>query len=714
MLNRNLNWGLSLKQVPIILQTEATECGLACVAMIANYYGNTVNLKYLRLNFPVSLKGMNLGSLTRVFKHNGLSTRPLRTSIGALKNVKLPCVLHWNFNHFVVLIKINNNFAIVIDPALGERKIPLEDLSNSFTGIVLEVWPANDFKNNHKVNEVSFLNIFGHLKGYLSTISVVLILAFSLEFMVMLTPFFIQLVIDDAISSNDLNLLSLLAIGFFVIYFIKNIINIIRSWFLMYLGNRLNLQWKENILTHLFSLPIQYFEKRHVGDITSRVNSIDNIQRVLTTSFIESFLDGIMSFIIIIILFMYSPLLASIVIFSMFLYFLVRWFWNYPMWEFTKNEIIYNARQQTYFLETIRGIKTIKLFNKEMVRRNSWISLFVDQINAKLSIQKLDIYYKGIKSFIFDTQNIIIIWLGASIIISKNLSIGSFMAFLGYKVLFDTRVTAFIDNFFLIKNLKLQYDRLSDIVDSEIEDSSSGVGYNFSEISASVEFKNVKFQYALYERNVLDDLSFKVYPGESVAIIGPTGCGKSTIFNLILGIFNPNQGQLLLGGHDIKTLGIENIRNIIGTVLQDDVLFAGSISDNISFFDSNLDEEWLVQCAKIVGIDDDISEMPMKYYTFVGDMGTILSGGQKQRILLARALYKKPKILLLDEATSSLDLLKERLVSNNIKKLKITRLIIAHRPETILSADRILLMKNGRIQKQLRTDQTLDIFQEFQ
>lgn len=697
---KKLSFGLSFKSFPIVLQTEATECGLACVAILANYYGYNVELRELRQRFPVSLKGMNLGALTRVCKHLELSHRALRVNLKALEHIKTPCILHWNFNHYVVLVEYKASKVVIIDPAIGKREVDLEHLSSCFTGIVVEVWPSPNFQQRKKIESLKLPEIVGNIKGHSSPILLIILLAILLELITVIFPFFMQLLFDNAIVTNDVNLLKLLGLGFLVLYLMKNLIIAIRSWFLMYLSNTLNLQWKENIFSHLLSLPISFFQKRHIGDITSRLSSIDIIQRTLTTSFVETLLDGFMSFVIILILFNYNITLALIILSCTFMYVFVRWVCYTPINNLTSNEIIYNARQQTYLLETIRGIRSIKLFRKVYLRRNVWLSLFVDQINAKLATQKLEVYYTFFKNNIFDIQNILVIWLGASLVIDGNITVGALIAFIAYKTIFDTRVVKFIDNFTQFKTLKLQAERLSDIVLSKPEEDSIFNTYE-KNTDSSIEFIDVNYQYSLYEKNVLNSLTFKIESGESVAIIGPSGCGKSTIFSLILGVNEKTNGVIKIGGLDLANTSSENILEIIGVVMQDDQLFSGSIMENICFFDQEIDEEWLYICAEIAGIKDEIKAMPMQFQTFIGDMGTVLSGGQKQRILLARALYKRPRILLLDEATSHLDIKKEQEVNEKIKSLDITRLIIAHRLETILSADRILFMNNGSIEKEL-------------
>lgn len=686
----------SRKRVSPVLQTEATECGLACVAMISAYFDNNISLRELRLHYPVSLKGASLGSVMRVCKHVGLSTRPIRTEIEGLKHTRLPCILHWNFNHLVVLESITEDYASIVDPVGGARDCDMADFSKSFTGVALEVWPGSDFTQQEKPSDLSIRQIIGKVQGLRNSAFALFGLALVLEIFTSIAPYFLQLVIDAAILTGDRNTLALICGGFILILLLKDVLTGIRSWFLMYLGNQLNIQWKTNIFHHLMSLPIDYFEKRHAGDVASRFLSVDAIQKMLTTAFIESAIDGLMSFVVLVVLFLYSPQLAALVLLSCVFYVGVRTILNKYIWTAARDEVFYSAKQQSHLLETIRGIRTIKLLNKETQRVGAWLSFYGNQISAKVAVQKIEIFNRLSRLLIFDLQNIAIVWFGAALVIEGKYSLGVLMAFLSYKLLLESRVSAFVDNIYTIKNINLQCERLADILLTTPE--KRATHQDPVKIVPKLEFRNVYFQYALFEEPVLRNISFSIEEAESVAIVGPSGCGKSTIAKVLLGIHNSTSGQIMIGESEVRFLGAERLRDLISAVLQDDVLFSGSIMDNISSFDDNIDFLWMDECARLANIRGDIVAMPMQYSTLIGDMGTVLSGGQKQRILIARAIYRKPRILIMDEATSHLDLENEKMVSAAIKSLRITRILIAHRKETILSADRVFVMSNGEIQ----------------
>lgn len=686
------------RHIPTILQTEATECGLACIAMVAHYYGYESDLISLRRRFPISQKGSNLNQLIQICNQLKLVSRPLKLELEDLNQLKTPCILHWDFNHFVVLTDMSGQKVTILDPAFGKRIMHINEISEHFTGVALEIWPNTDFEKKEEKTQIELKSLIGHVRGLWKSLGQVLVLALALELFSLISPFFMQWVIDHVIVSADQDLLTVLAIGFTILMLLQQLISVLRAWIMIYMSTHLNIQWRANVFNHLLHVPVSYFERRSLGDVVSRFGSIDNIQRTLTSTFLEAILDGIMTVFTLILMFVYSPKLAWIAITTMSLYALIRWIWYAPLKRATEAEIIHAAKQSSHFLETVRGAKTIKLFQRQDLRRSAWLGLLVNQVNAGLTGEKLGLGFRVANGLLFGFENILIIWLGAALVLEGNFTVGVLMAFIAYKNQFDGRVAGLIDKFIEVKMLKIDTERLSDIVLTEPEKLFSDHQNNdFSQLKNAIEVKNLTFKYSDNDPLILKGINFNIPMQQSVAIVGPTGCGKTTLLNVLLGVFRQNEGEIKVMGHDIDQVGLNAVRDQISTVLQDDLLFAGSIADNISFFDQTPDLEWIYECADIAAIHQDIVNMPMGYQTLVGDIGNMLSGGQKQRILLARALYKKPKILFMDEATSHLDIAKEKEVNAKLKTLNITQIIIAHRPETIATADRVIALEGGLI-----------------
>ncbi|HHP7117680.1 TPA: peptidase domain-containing ABC transporter, partial [Acinetobacter baumannii] len=595
-----LSLGLG-RTVPVILQTESSECGLACLAMIAGYYGYESDLLTLRQKHPISQKGATLATLVKIANKLHLTTRPLKLELDELNQLRLPCILHWDLNHFVILKNVSPAKITIVDPAFGERVFTYDQASSHFTGIALELWPDSNFEEKKDKTSIRIFKLFGEIRGLWKSLGQILILALVLEVFSLVSPFFMQWVIDHAIVSADLNLLTTLALGFGLLMLLSSLISLLQAWVVMHMATTLNVQWKANIFHHLVNLPTNFFQKRHLGDVISRFSSIDAIQRTLTTSFITAILDGLMTIFTLILMFIYSVKLACIALISMLMYIIIRWIWYYPLRRATEDQIVHGAKQSTHFMETMRGIKTIKQFEKQDYRQATWLSLFVNQINAGLTTQKLNIMFGFVNTLLFGLQNIIIVWLGATLVIEGEFTVGILMAFIAYKNQFGDRVTSLIDKYVEVRMLSLHGERLADIVltDQEKTDNYLFVPESSELQKTEIDVKSLRFRYSEEESWIIHGINFNIPEGQSVAIVGSTGCGKTTLMNLLLGNLNPEHGEIKIGGQSIKSLGSNRLRNFIAYVAQDDVLFAGSILENISFFDDSVQQDWVEQCAKM-------------------------------------------------------------------------------------------------------------------
>lgn len=692
----SLQFGVRRKLQPV-LQTEAAECGLACLAMVASYYGNRIDLPAMRRRFAFSSKGATLAQLMQVAASMQFTTRPLRLDMEHLNQLRLPAILHWDLNHFVVLKVLLPGKAVVVDPAVGEATLPLTEFSKHFTGIALELSPAANFIAKDERKPVRLSSMLGEANGLTTALGKVLLMALALEVFAIASPFFMQLVIDHAVVAGDRDLIVTLGVGFILLLSVQTAVGAMRSWMMIFISSVLNLQWLGNLLRHLLRLPMSYFEKRHLGDVISRFGSITTIQKTLTNSFVEAIVDGVMTIGTLAMMLIYSPRLSAVSLGAMTIYAVSRWLWFKPLRNSAEESIIHAARQQSHLLESVRGLQSIRLFNKTEERQSSWLNLVVDQLNADLRSSRYTLLYRTITIFLFGIERIIVVWLAAYAVIDAIFSVGMLFTYLAYKDQFSQRVAGLIDKVVEFKMLKLHGERLADIVNTPAEMGVDRQLLNIPAVDASLEVREVGFQYASNEPWILNECSLKIREGEFVAIVGASGSGKTTLLKIMLGLSAPSTGSVLIGGLPLERMGLAEYRSIIASVMQDDHLFAGSLIDNICFFDSQPDVLWAEECAKLAYIHSDILAMPMGYRTFIGDMGAALSGGQKQRLLLARALYKRPRILFLDEATSHLDVPLENQVNLAIRELNLTRIIIAHRPDTIASADRVLKLIDGRI-----------------
>jgi ATP-binding cassette subfamily B protein RaxB len=690
------------RRLPMLLQTEAAECGLACVCMIGNYYGHNLDLASLRRRFATSLKGATLADVMLIAHRLGMAARPLRLDLEELDKLRRPCILHWDFNHFVVLKAVRANKITIHDPGQGIRDVPMADVSKHFTGVALELLPSTTFKAIKEKESISLRELIQNVSGIKSVMVQILVLSIALELFGILMPFYMQWVMDHVLVSVDRDLLTLLGISFLTVVVFQNAITALRSWVVTWFSSLLGVQWTAGLFSHLLKLPMPYFEQRHIGDVISRFNSAGTIQNTLTTRFIGTVLDGVMAVVTLAMLFLYSAKLTWLVLGLFVIYALVRWFAYRPLRQANEDYIVYAARQQSQLLESIRGVQAIKLADKQEPRIATYANAVVETTNKNVAIQRLTISFSTLQGVISGVGRVVLIWLAAKFVLDGEFSAGMLVAFISFADQFTTRGSGLIDAVIDFRMLRLHGERLADIVlNQPEEDTEPRIAVPFDEAQKghkvpNIQIEGISFRYGETQPWVLQNCSLTINAGESVALVGPSGCGKTTLAKLVLGLLKPEQGCILVDGIDVRKLGLSAYRNMIGCVMQDDILFAGSIADNISFFDTELNQARIEAAARLAQVHDDISAMPMGYQSLVGDMGSSLSGGQRQRVLLARALYRKPLILVLDEATSHLDVECEMRINQAIQHMKVTRINIAHRPETIRSADRVIAIAQGQ------------------
>ena len=684
-------------RLPAIIQSEAAECGLACLAMVASYHGREVDLVALRRLFSISLKGVTLKDVLVMGRRLGMTGRGLRLEPEQLGQIKLPCILHWDMNHFVVLKEVGARKVTIHDPALGVRTLTLDEVGKHFTGIALELTPTEGFERKKETSRLNLTALWGRMRGVKRALAQALALSAVLQLAVLAAPFYMQLAVDEAVMKGDGGLLTALALGFGLLTLIHIGADWLRSHVLLFLSGALNFQMGANLFHHLVRLPLNWFEKRHIGDLVSRFRSAEPIQRLISEGLVAAFVDGVMATLTLAMILIYSPKLSGIVFAALALYALLRFALYRSLRQRQEEMIEAAAKEQTTFIETARAIQSIKIFGRESDREAVWQNRYAESISRSIRQGRFTIGFKTANDLIYGLENVLVIWLGARAIMGNELTIGMLYAFMAYKEQFLGKATNLIETGIQYRMLDLHLDRLSDIALTEREEDRHAESLVARPIRGAVELRQVSFRYADTEPEVLSGVELKVEAGEFVAITGPSGGGKTTLLKLMLGLFKPMEGAVLIDGTPLEHFGRQAFRSQIGVVMQDDQLLSGSIAENICFFDASLDLDWMRACARVAGIDEEIMAMPMNYNTLIGDMGTALSGGQRQRVLLARALYRRPRMLFMDEGTSHLDLDKEREVNRALAELKITRIVIAHRPETIRAADRIVVLREGRV-----------------
>lgn len=679
------------QKLPVILQTEMTECGLACLAMIARYHGHDIDLNVLRRKHLVSMTGASLKSVIAIADGLDLSSRPLRVDLDHLAKLQLPAMLHWDLNHYVVLKSIKGDTAEIIDPGVGLRKMKLSKLSDHFTGIAVEFTPQADFKAVQARIKPRISLLWSRLVGLKRAITQTLVLSVILQAIVLLSPFYLQLVVDAVLPQSDTSLLLALAIGFGGLVILRAFAEAVRGWAILVYGNQMSLQMVGNVFRHLIRLPARYFERRHVGDIISRMGSTVPIQEALTKSVPAVLIDGAMAILMLIVMFLYSPVLGGIVLSTVLGLCLATWL-IYPHLRRTQEESIYaKALENSHVIESIRAITTVKMFGREAEREAAWRNLYTDFINANVGYGKWVVARKFFETLLTGLQVVLVVWAAVSLMLGEGsgFTLGMLVAFLAYRQYFTDAVVQLLEKGIEFNLLSLHLDRLSDIIFEETDADQSGTG-KLEDLKGAVSLEGLSFRYSDTDPLVLEDFNLDIEAGQMVTLTGPSGGGKTTLMKLMLGLYDPIKGAVRIDGHDLREIDRSDWRSRIGVVMQDDRLLSGTLADNISFFDPEIDMQRVYKAAIAAQIHDTIAALPMNYQLQIGDMGSILSGGQRQRVLLARALYQDPSVLFLDEGTANLDIETEAAIVQIIRDLPITRIIVAHRPAFLEASDKII------------------------
>jgi ATP-binding cassette subfamily B protein RaxB len=682
-------------RLPVILQTEASECGLACLAMVAAYHGHHIDLGTLRRRHPVSLKGVTLRSLIKVAKELQFSCRALRFELDNLRQLQLPAIVHWDMDHFVVLKKVTRSHLLLHDPASGLRRISISEVSKHLTGVAVELFRADNFVPINDRARLKFSAFWRHMRGISHSLLQVFVLSIILELFVIAGPFYLQLTIDEVIARGDADLLLVLACGFGLVTALKVASTTIRSLVLLTLQNSLNFQMGGRLFRHLVRLPISYFEKRHIGDVLSRFTSLEPIRTTLAEGLVIGIIDGIMAAATLTMMFFYSKMLTVVVLVAFILYLLLRLALYRMLRDRSLHAIETKAKEESTFIETIRAIQSIKVFNREDERENQWLNRYSDVLSAAIRLGRAQISFKTLNDLLFGFENILVVYLAARLALDNVLTIGMIFAFMAYKLQFVERSVELVEKGIDLRLLDLHLERLADIALTPLERGQERPLSYIQPIKGKIELRNVSFQYAETEPLIFKDVNLTVEAGESVTIVGPSGCGKTTLVKIMLGLLEPTSGEVLIDGVPLSGIGVKAYREQIAAVMQEDELLSGSIADNISFFDPSFDKQRMFHCAKLAGIHADLMAMPMAYNSLVGDMGSSLSSGQKQRVLLARALYRAPKILFVDEGTAHVDVDMESQIYDGLRSLDLTLICIAHRPGVLAYADKVFNLDDG-------------------
>ncbi len=676
------------RPVPLILQQERSECGLAAVAMIAGYHGHAVGLHVLRNQALLSSRGTNLKNLMQVAQDLRLIARPLRLEISEFEQLRLPAILHWRMNHFVVLVSSKRGKAVVHDPARGRRMVRAAELDRAFSGVAVELTPARNFdrsKNHTRIRFVDFVGSFQYLARYLWMMLALLI---TTQILALVPPIATQLLIDEVVLGQDRIWLIHALLGLAVVMVVGTLLDAARKWISLYAGTKLAVDSSLSVLNHLLSLPASFLQGRHLGDLMSKVASLTPIRTALTDTGINGIVQLVVLFATLTIMFLYSTWLTVVSLGGLALSALLTFAVLPASRRLTEQTLIHTARQDSSLLETLGSYESVHALDIATLRLSQWQKHFFAATNAGVRRAKLSIWSGAGNGLIGAAEQVLFLGIGVSAIVEKQITLGVLFAFLSLRGRFGAAVASLANiaqSFFM---LRVHTDRIGDILMAEPEPPPRNDAL-CARVVGSIEAQNLSFKYPGGPW-VIRNFSCAIAEGEAVAIAGPSGVGKSTLLRILSTQQAATCGRILVDDKDLVIWNSRCLRQQLGIVLQNDRLFQGSVCENIAGFDPEPDLERVQNAAINAEIWTDIQAMPMTLYTLLGDAGCNLSGGQQQRLLLARALYRKPRILFLDEATSHLDIDTERRVLDKLGDSGITIISVAHRPNVLARADRLI------------------------
>lgn len=686
------------KTTPQILQAEASECGLACIAMIAGYHGLNIDLHKLRSAPIGTQQGTNLNQLISLAQSLNLSSRALKLEPEHLNNLQLPCILHWNMQHYVVLTKVTAKGIHIQDPAIGRKKVSWHDVDQRFTGVALELQPTGQFTPAELRQPLKLQHLWQNIVGLKRSLILLFALSMLLQIFSLASPYYMQIVIDDVIANSDKALLTVLLGGFALLILVETFTSLTRQLTGIIMSSHLAQQLSVNVFHHLLTLPYQYFSQRHIGDLVSRFGCLNEVRTFISQGIVSLILDSLIILFTFILMAMYSLKLTVVSCGFALLFIVLRVLFFQPIQRLQQERISSAAKENTHFIESIRGIQTIRMLKLEIFRLNGWQNCFTETLNRDIRIRQWNMSFNLAQVALFALENLIVIYLAATLVIELSFSIGMLYAYISYKSRFMSSVNSLIEQMIQWKLLRVHLDRLADIVQtpSAITLSPTANLANSHSICAhNLQLKKMGYAYK-GQPPLLKQLNLCVPAGKMVVITGASGSGKSTLVKCLAGLLHPSEGEVLL---DNSPLNSRTTHQKVSAVMQDDICLSGTIIDNVCGFQQDVDMQRLVQCCELACIHKTISQLPMQYFTQIHEGGTNLSGGQRQRLYLARALYQQPALLILDESSSHLDSTCEHQINQHLSQLPMTRVVVAHRRETIEMASKRYHLSGGRLQE---------------
>jgi ATP-binding cassette subfamily B protein RaxB len=678
------------KKIKPILQGEMSECGLACLTMIANYHGHECTINGIRHHFNPSLHGSTMEELVEFSGELDFTSRIVFMEMEEIDCLQTPAILHWDFTHFVVVEKVTKKHIHIVDPASGKTTMSHREAADHITGYGIELTPLESISKKRFGETLSIFDLWKNRKATVGPIAKAVLITLLYQATFLTLPLFSKIMLDDILPSEAYDNIIPIASGFLLMVLFASLSQWVRDNLIVKLGSQISEQIGTNIFGHLLKLPMRYFQSRHIGDTATRFDSVNYIKDILSQGVVSFLVDGILLAVALVVMFNVSPVLSAIILVSSLIYGIIRYLYQDKLNAANSESIVAHGYEYTSFIESIKGIGTVKSFNRENQRLSLWRAKYANVIHQNALAARIENRMSAMGTLIYQAENIIFSAVGVYFIMEGTISIGTFFLALSYKYLLSSKAQECIDHVVKLATMKVHLQKLEDIVFVDAEtDPSTPKEMTEDNNHPALSLKNINFGYDS-RKTIINDVSFDIQEGEKVAIIGSSGAGKSTLIDLILGFIKPNNGDILYYGQNITELSRHRYREQFAAVMQNDMVFSGTLLENVTFFESRPDTDRAIHCLEAVNMLETIRELPMGLDTACGENGSTFSGGQRQRILIARALYRQPKILILDEGTANLDEENEASILNYINKMKMTVISVAHRKKAIDTSDRII------------------------
>ena len=691
-------WQQLTKRYPFRKQHSGSDCGVACLVMIGEYWGKNFSITDLRSVANVNRSGASIKGLIVAAEYLGFAPRPVKADLPTLARQKLPAIVHWRGNHYIVVYQITRNQVYVADPKIGRRTLTYQEFNQEWNGYTLLLTPTAKFESTPEAKR-NIWKYFALIKPHWLVLLEVVAASLILQMVGLLTPIFTQLLFDRVVVQRSTSTLIAIGTGMIVFSLFGVTMTSLRRYLLYHTANKLDLSLIVGFITHTLDLPLNYFENRYVGDITSRISENRKIRGFITGDAISTLLDVLSVFVYIALMFWYSWTLSLMALAVIPVYVINTLIFTPFLLRVSRENFTAKTKEGRYLIQALKGVGTIKSMGVERNVRWRWEDLINESVrinfSSKMLAERLQFSTGIIQTLISQGTMILGVWL----VINDQLTIGQLVAFnmlVGNVVRPFQRLISLWSQF---QEILVAVERLDDVINFPAEqDLASGNLIHLPPIEGHIRFESVTFRYSIEsEVNTIENLSFEIKPGQTVALVGRSGSGKTTISKLLLGLYLPIQGKILVDNQDLSHVALHSLRRQTGVVDQDTFLFGGTIKENLTIAHPQATLPELQQACKLAGALEFIEQLPMKYETQIGEGGGLLSGGQRQRLAIARALLGKPRLLILDEATSNLDAESEKIIQNNLDTIlnNQTTLVIAHRLSTVRRADLILVMDRG-------------------